>query len=52
MVIAIISSVLVNPSRRGQDKRGRPRSDAVHPNQLSWENAGKMWQPMTTCGKL
>ena len=43
---------LVTDSRRGQEKRGRRRSDAIPPNQLSWENVGKTQQTMTTCGNM
>ena len=31
-------------SRRGRDKRGHRRSAAIPPNELSWQNACKMWQ--------
>ena len=46
-------------SRQGQDKRGRRRSAAILPNELSRENAGNMWQTygnmwqhVTTCGNM
>ena len=38
-------------SRRGQDKRGRHRSAAIPPNELSWENVGKVWQSVAKYGK-
>ena len=37
-------------SKRGQDKRGRRRSAAIPPNELSQEKVGKMWQHIATYG--
>ena len=39
-------------SRRGQDKRGRRRSDAIPPNELSWEKVDQIWQNVATCRHL
>ena len=47
-----VSRSLLTASRRGQDKRGRRRSAAIPPNQLSGENVGKMLQDLTTCDNM
>ena len=42
-------------SRQGQDKRGRRRSAAIPPYEfswLSWDNVGKIWKCITTCGNM
>ena len=39
-------------SRRGRDKRGRRRSAAIPPNELSRGNVGNARRHIATCGKL
>ena len=35
-----------------ESKRVRRRSAAIPPDELSWENVGKMWQHVATCARV
>ena len=42
----------IDSFQTGKDKRGRRRSVALPPSELSWEDVGNMWQNMARCGNM